>query len=118
MFETIRQGLLLLAPKAVRTISSLLRNRTTPPGVKLRSAIAVLEMTSQPPTGPTDPEDARVMIAGKEYRRHLSALTSRASLDRGEHLAPRSGDGGGDLEDDLDEEEDDLDEEYVEDEEG
>jgi hypothetical protein len=75
LFEATRAELLVLAPKAVRTIKSLLTRRTTPPGVRLRAAVAVLEsVAAMPQDGSADLDDVENEIGRRERARPLARI--------------------------------------------
>lgn len=79
--EAIRAELRLAAAEAVATIRRILRGGDIriPAAVQLKAALSVLAMVGEhvpPPMGPTDPEDAEIVIRSRESDRELAALIS------------------------------------------
>jgi hypothetical protein len=123
MHDSVRQGLLLLAPKALRTISGLLSRRGTPPAIKLKASIALLELVAAaPPEGPSEEIDARIEIANRKRSRKLKATMARLDVtdeDLDAHLARPIDEAElsevAEIEDDLDDDsEEDLDDDLDE----
>jgi hypothetical protein len=73
LLEATRAELLALAPKAIKTIRSLLTKRTTPPAVRLRASVALLQaLAAMPPDGPDDIEDVKNELGKREKGRSLA----------------------------------------------
>jgi hypothetical protein len=67
--EARRQRLSGMGLEAVETLRELLTDRDTPPAVRLRAAMEVLQVATSPPGGPTDPRDAATLIRRRENAR-------------------------------------------------
>jgi hypothetical protein len=72
MADAVGQALRLLSGEAVRVLEKVLTNTRTPVALKVRAAVEVLKMTAAPPEGPTDPQDARNVIAARDRKRMLT----------------------------------------------
>ncbi len=77
MADAVEQNLRLLAGSAVRNLRVLLNRRRVPDAIKLRAAVAVLQLVSGPVEGPVDPDEARVAIGLRSQRRKLDAMRAR-----------------------------------------
>jgi hypothetical protein len=67
--EALRQRLRGMGHEAVEALRELLTDRDTPPAVRLRAAMEVLQVAASPPGGPTDPRDAATLIRRRENAR-------------------------------------------------
>src|SRR5262249_39896165 len=75
MHESIRQRLVVLPPKSIKVISSLLSRRATPPGVRLKAATAVLDLVlSGPPDGLTEEVEARAEVTLKKKKPEVKCM--------------------------------------------
>jgi hypothetical protein len=76
--EALRQRLRGMGLEAVE--GALLTDRDTPPTVRLRAAMEVLEVATSPPGGPTDPRDAATLIRRRENARAAVMITTSRNL--------------------------------------
>jgi hypothetical protein len=73
--ESIRGELRDLATAAVRTLRELVESPATPPAVRLRAALAVLESVRAEAIGPTDPADIEHANQSRELARMLRSFS-------------------------------------------
>jgi hypothetical protein len=59
--------------RSVKVLGWALSSSKTPAAVKVRAAVEVLKMTANPPEGPTEVEDARMLINVRNCRRRNGA---------------------------------------------
>ena len=72
--EAIRGELRGLATAAVRTLRELVESPATPPAVRLRAALAVLESLKAEAIGPTDPADVENANESRNKSREMDRL--------------------------------------------
>jgi AcrR family transcriptional regulator len=67
--EAIRTELRGLATAAVGTVRELIESPETPPAVRLRASLAVLQAVGAEPIGPTDPADIECANQARDFAR-------------------------------------------------